>query len=320
MRTIRVDVQNAPRRAEAAMDAPFVVRVATDAALTVVQQAIATQLTSIGADPDAAAAFDMEVYDVQADSYEPLTHMNQLGRRARVNVVLHQNTQSSPDDTCLALPSRLFPVDTTQGEFQINGHAVLVGEVENSGLGTGLTTWDGSIVLAKYLEHRFGNGQLHGKRVLEVGAGTGLVGISAGLLGAEQVLLTDLAYTMDNLARNVELTGQHAQQIKARVQPVELDWFQPRSDLGDFDLILASDVVWVEELVRPLVQTLQTLVRNSQRSTRVLMSHQTRSVLTDERLFRELEAHGFQRRLVPTAELHPDFVSDRIRVWELELS
>ena len=38
--------------------------------------------------------------------------------------------------------------------------------------GTGHTTWDGAVLLAKYLEHAYGgDGKMRGKRVLETGAG-----------------------------------------------------------------------------------------------------------------------------------------------------
>ena len=40
--------------------------------------------------------------------------------------------------------------------------------------------------------------------IYTVSAGTGLAGISAALLGAREVMLTDLAYTLDNLRQNVD--------------------------------------------------------------------------------------------------------------------
>lgn len=118
--------------------------------------------------------------------------------------------------------------------------------------GTGHTTWDGAVLLAKYLEHDSGRGRMKGKRVLETGAGawfvcwgvvvgggnfgtlcrpgclvlpyrfgprqrfpstpihvythghtgTGLVGLACAALGAKEVLLTDLPYTLGNLEAN----------------------------------------------------------------------------------------------------------------------
>lgn len=41
--------------------------------------------------------------------------------------------------------------------------------------GTGHTTWDGAVLLAKYLEHDYGRGRMKGKRVLETGAGAWFV-------------------------------------------------------------------------------------------------------------------------------------------------
>ena len=61
-------------------------------------------------------------------------------------------------------------------------------EREEAFLGTGLITWDGAVVLAKYMEwHPSAVSQ---KRILEVGAGTGVAGMAAALLGASSVLLT----------------------------------------------------------------------------------------------------------------------------------
>jgi predicted nicotinamide N-methyase len=50
-----------------------------------------------------------------------------------------------------------------------------------------MTVWDGGIVLSKYIEHHKGLGNLllRGKRVVEIGSGTGIVGIVAAALGAQ---------------------------------------------------------------------------------------------------------------------------------------
>lgn len=53
--------------------------------------------------------------------------------------------------------------------------------------------------MAKFLEVEFSNATLKGNKVLELGSGTGLVGLAAAILGADQVMLTDLEYTLDNL-------------------------------------------------------------------------------------------------------------------------
>jgi hypothetical protein len=68
--------------------------------------------------------------------------------------------------------------------------------------GTGLKTWDAAVVLARLLEAQAGS-LVQGRRVLELGAGTGLSGLAAALVGASHVLLTDLPYTIPRLQANV---------------------------------------------------------------------------------------------------------------------
>ena len=84
----------------------------------------------------------------------------------------------------LAIRGRLFP-DLYEDPLSVgNGLELrlLKQEEDNIGwIGTGQVTWDACVVMAKFLE----KSQIaQGKSVLELGAGTGVVGIAAGLLGA----------------------------------------------------------------------------------------------------------------------------------------
>ncbi len=63
--------------------------------------------------------------------------------------------------------------------------------------------------------------ELPGKVVVELGSGTGVVGIVAGLLGAREVVLTDLPYALDNARENVRL---NAGTVKGAIHCKELDW------------------------------------------------------------------------------------------------
>lgn len=320
--TLRVDVQNVGDLALA----PMTLRVDAPASIaqlhTLLQTALSEAVAAAGAADDSTsqhfepAEIDVELYDTRAQQFRPLTSLQQVLplRRARVNVAIRESSRST---TRLALPAKLF--DATAA-LTIRGVVVAVGEVGNSGKGTGLTTWDGSVVLAKYLEHARAD-ELRGKRVLEVGSGTGLAGLSAALLGAREVILTDLAYTMENLSRNVESTLANARAAGAAdigiVRAQVLDWFHPPADVGALDVVLAADVVWVEELIAPLVRTFAALLRHSATPATVLMAHQTRSDSADQLLFAELERHALARREVPVSALHPQFVSTRIAVWEI---
>eukprot|EP01033_Poteriospumella_lacustris_P008753 gene8752-6291_t len=172
------------------------------------------------------------------------------------------------------------------------------GEAE---LGTGLTIWDGSIVLAKYLE---ANPAIVGnKAVLEVGSGTGIVGIVAGLMGANRSVVTDLQYTLKNLQHNVDKNKPHSE-ASYNVDVMELDWFNAatyptttRDENGsekNWDVILGADIVWIEELILPLVNTLVAIAGFQ---TDVYVAHQTRSKFSDKIFFTNMEKHFTAHRL-----------------------
>ncbi|KAJ2458543.1 Protein-lysine N-methyltransferase efm6, partial [Coemansia sp. RSA 2322] len=60
--------------------------------------------------------------------------------------------------------------------------------------GVGSTVWDAALVVAKYIERQTDEGKLdlRGKTVLELGSGTGLVGIAIGRLHPKShVVVTD---------------------------------------------------------------------------------------------------------------------------------
>ncbi|GAQ81676.1 methyltransferase family protein [Klebsormidium nitens] len=90
---------------------------------------------------------------------------------------------------------------------------VLVQAVPSRGLSFQL--WPAAEALCHYLETAYGtiSGRLQGLRVLELGAGTGLVGIFAAQLGAD-VILTDLPGVLENLRANVALNQGRAQGVK----------------------------------------------------------------------------------------------------------
>lgn len=123
-------------------------------------------------------------------------------------------------------------------------------------LGVAAVVWDAAVVLSAYLE--MGAVELQGHTALELGAGTGLVGIVAALLGAH-VTITDRKVALDFLKANVE--ANLPPDIQPRAVIKELTWGQNLGLFppGEWDLILGADIVYLEETFEDLLRTLEHL-------------------------------------------------------------
>jgi len=107
-------------------------------------------------------------------------------------------------------------------------------------------------VLARYVARR--GKALQGLNVLELGSGTGLVGLVAGYFGA-RVYITDQASLIPIMERNIALNSLSC------VSAAELDWSKPLPEhLPRPDIVLAADCVYFEPAFPLLVATLAALV------------------------------------------------------------
>lgn len=213
----------------------------------------------------------------------------------------------------LLLAGRVYPLDYLSGGLSIAGHPLFIKETADSDLGTGCSVWDGAVTAAKYLEAVVTPAGLAGKNVLELGAGTGLVGIAAGVLGAGHVFVSDLPYALRNAADNV---AANASALKCPVDTIVLDWTCPTEPksfpsmepvvLPPLDFIVGADVVWIDALVEPLVGALTSLASCDKPPT-IIIAHQTRARSTEDLLFRLLENAGFSIEEVPHTRHHPEF-------------
>lgn len=114
---------------------------------------------------------------------------------------------------------------------------------------TGATVWDASVALSEYiLENRM---IFKGKRVLELGSGTGMAGLVASKCETDRVVLSDLAFVLEKFTRK---------NANGNVDLLELDWRYPEG-LEDrkFDIAIAADVIFDPEVVPCLVDLLYTL-------------------------------------------------------------
>ncbi|XP_078090094.1 protein N-lysine methyltransferase METTL21D isoform X2 [Mustelus asterias] len=115
----------------------------------------------------------------------------------------------------------------------------------------GCVVWDAALVLAKYLEtsafYRDGHHAFAGKSVVELGSGTGVVGLMASILGAH-VIVTDLEELQDLLNININ-DNKHL--VTGSIQAKVLKWGESVKDLPpEPDYILVADCIYYEQLLQ----------------------------------------------------------------------
>lgn len=116
--------------------------------------------------------------------------------------------------------------------------------------------WNAGLQLAEFMEEEEGGlWSVQGKRVLELGAGTGLAGIVAALMGAREVVVSDypaeevLANISTNVVHNVEKRRETMGHIgNVVVEGHEwgiLDDGFSESNKEAFDVLLVADCLWM---------------------------------------------------------------------------
>ena len=126
------------------------------------------------------------------------------------------------------------------------------------------TVWDSAIVLAKFIEKH--QQRFRGLRVVELGAGCGLVSASLLHAGAARVVATDLAPNLLLLRENLlnSAPSTDASKGEGRTWDVRaLPWGADASthlDNETFDLVVATDCMYVVESATALCETLVSLI------------------------------------------------------------
>lgn len=151
---------------------------------------------------------------------------------------------------------------------------------------TGLCTWEAALALADYLlEHP---NQLQGKNVLELGAGTGLLGIllkhKALKLPVGQVLVTDgsnacVKLMHDNISLNFDDASEEATPQCAQLRWHEIKEF-PWSKYAAPDLLLAADVIYDDTQFSSLLAALDFVYELRGNRCEMLLASTVRNVDT----------------------------------------
>lgn len=169
--------------------------------------------------------------------------------------------------TAMGAIDRIFRVPlTAPGTRESNGKtddfmSIKLREPTLTGDNLGLKTWASSFLLAKRLVllkdtvlPKLGSAE----RILELGSGTGLVGLAAAAVFQRQVVLTDMPEIVLNLEHNINCNADLLSEADASARSGILDWTQPSTlalhpasdhdqayhPSRSFTLILAADIIY----------------------------------------------------------------------------
>ncbi|SPO21949.1 related to NNT1 - putative nicotinamide N-methyltransferase [Ustilago trichophora] len=228
----------------------------------------------------------------------------------------NQPAHGDPGDTCKYshhnLPLRFLPPSTRKTTLRYR-------IAQNSGTNTKLFAhhqWDAGLYLADLIaEHSSEKVQgkqkadsfvdVRDKTVVELGAGTGLPGLVACVMGAERTVITDYPdpHVIANLRENLDLAllprksrktdgsdrqpNPHYPQARERVQVLGLGWGNDDEESfvlaasstssnetteSGYDLVLAADVLWVSSAHPLLIHSIRKLLKRRREARCVLIA------------------------------------------------
>ncbi|KAG0646955.1 Elongation factor methyltransferase 7 [Hyphodiscus hymeniophilus] len=163
--------------------------------------------------------------------------------------------------------------------------------------------WNAGLQLAEFIEEDSAQWSVKGERVLELGAGTGLAGIVAGLMGAETVVISDypapevLANIGANIKRNVTSRAEKDRVVPdMRVQGHEWGAFNDEDGFCEkeregFDKLLVADCLWMPWQHANLLSSIQWFLKGSGRAWVVAGFHTGRAKMKgfyDEALLKQM--------------------------------
>lgn len=177
--------------------------------------------------------------------------------------------------------------------FRFCGRVVRIAQHHGPRLGMAAAVWDGALALCRFFEEQ--RMDFRGRTVIELGAGTGIVGILAALLGGD-VTITDLPVALDQLHDNAQRNAAAAAAARGRLRVRALPWGGELSSFPrGYDVVLGADVVYDPRCFPALLATLRHLC--GPRSVAFLSCGMRRQLGT-ERFFHELLPLHFCVRLL----------------------
>ncbi|KAJ3361628.1 hypothetical protein GGF32_007096 [Allomyces javanicus] len=232
--------------------------------------------------------------------------------------------------------------------LHVGAHSLQIAELTDTHH-HGTTVWPAGETLCFYfrdLAAKSTNG-LAGKRVLELGSGTGILAVYLALLGAAVVATDqDVPIILDNLRANVDrnrpsaLTGIGATSYDIivaahnwgttpspaldRLARLPASSWASDNDLSTadsqpmpWDYIIAADCIYTLEPLPLLLQSIDCLVGSGPSKTVVLVAMERRDPLVSDRFVEQSKALGFVVAKVPRSKLNKDVAHESMEVYKL---
>ncbi|KAL4655582.1 protein-lysine methyltransferase METTL21B [Arapaima gigas] len=165
------------------------------------------------------------------------------------------------DDTVFPVEDGLF-ADSFSAEsvYRFGEQELKINQMFGANLGVAAPVWDAAVCLCRYMDEA--PLDVGGKRVIELGAGTGIVGILAARLGAN-VTLTDLPHAITQLENNVAANRPPVGWPSVSPSVLPLSWGLDHGQFPtDWDLVLGADIVYLSETYTLLLDTLTHLCKD----------------------------------------------------------
>jgi predicted nicotinamide N-methyase len=229
-----------------------------------------------------------------------------------------------------------YPIEMGASNFSVL--QVQRGELEGT-YGTGATVWPAAVVMLKYLE-RHSESLLKGKKVIDLGAGTGVTSIGAAVLGARHVICTDGEASVIQLARdNIERASQ-----QLGGQPTDSESNEPSSSVSSLtiadckvdvqaywwgagtiqnddacDVILIADCVLPKLYpIAPLVEALDQLLVRPNAVAIFSYEHRYYPEYDPRTKFKEMAAaKDLVVEVIPMEQQDPVYSVEDIEIWHV---
>ncbi|XP_032883694.1 EEF1A lysine methyltransferase 3-like [Amblyraja radiata] len=183
----------------------------------------------------------------------------------------------------------------TYSNFVFSGYNLKIARMVDDTMGVSAYVWEAGIALCRYIEKEDIN--FTGKKVIELGSGTGTVGILASLLGGE-VTMTDKPKILRQIENNIGINIPFACRHRVKVQT--LVWGEDHTSFpSDYDYILGSDIVYSSVCYPALVETLRHLANQG---TTIYLSSELRARNRSPAFHKEVLPQHFECQVVETVE------------------